>query len=614
MKNIFRIISVILLILVVLGGMALFNPRGARANVIEVDFAGDGFAVDGFCSLREAIDNANQDSMVHGDCIAGSGADVISLPGWLFTLQQVGAGENLNQTGDLDITGDLTIIGQNPATTIIQAGTSSPLGSCGDCRDRVFHILPGADVTFSKVTIRYGHAPDGAIGASAEHGGGIKNEGDLFLSNTIVTYNMAGDGYDSDTYAGGFAGNGGGIQNLGTLTAINSRITHNRAGHGGNGWEGGPGQFGGYGGGIYAGLEHSISLTASIVGDNSAGNGGYGGDVIMGAAGWGGDGGKGGGIYCGNCTLTMLYSSLLTNNSGYGGDGGYWVGFDEDLPGDGGDGGYGGDGGGLHLNGVDATATIAASRIHNNHAGYGGYGGTGSMYGYNGFDGLQGDGGGLYSYSNSQMSISSSTVSDNNARNGGGINNNSDATATLYNSTISGNYAVAHGGGIYGEDPSTMEMTFSTVTDNTVPLYGDGGGFWYYGTFTITNNIIAGNHSNVNYNEDCRGFPTSLGYNIIGIDWSGCIEAIPWLLTDQVGTKGVPIDPVLNALADNGGPTQTHELDLTSPAVDQIPNGVSGCIVNVTKDQRYVKRYDDCDIGAFEIDQFSHVFLPLIMR
>src|SRR5262249_1552331 len=35
-----------------------------------------------------------------------------------------------------------------------------------------------------------------------------------------------------------------------------------------------------------------------------------------------------------------------------------------------------------------------------------------------------------------------------------------------------------------------------------------------------------------------------------------------------VGTSGSPIDPKLGALANNGGPTQTHALLSTSPAID----------------------------------------------
>jgi hypothetical protein len=614
MKTKLRILTLAVLILTLLGGMAVFYPRGARANVITVDIAGDSLAVDGFCSLREAIDNANQDSMVHGDCIAGSGSDIISLPGWLFTLQLSGAGEDGNQTGDLDITGELIIVGVNPAFTIIQAGTSSPLGSCGDCLDRVFHVLPGADITFNKVTIRHGHAPDGAIGSSGEHGGGIKNEGEVSLSNTIVTKNMAGDGYDSSTYAGGFAGNGGGIHNTGILTAFSSRITQNRAGHGGDGWEVGYGQFGGYGGGIYAGFEDPVFLTSTVVSDNRAGDGGRGGDSSHETAGSGGAGGKGGGVYCGNCTLVMRYASLNSNHTGRGGDGGHIIG---ESYNNGGNGGNSGDGGGLLLEGADTSATLIASRVHNNQTSLGGFAGS-STLGSSGGPGKQGNGGGVYSEDDAQLNLTGSTISSNEAYHGGGISVNTNSGLTAYNSTFSANMANYNGGGLHGDDGGTIELAFVTVTgniaDNDFNGGGTGGGFSSLEPFTITNTILAANFDYSGNNPDCHGYLNSGDYNILGVaDSSSCIDYL--LGNDQSGTVAVPLDPLLSPLTNNGGPTQTHALDATSPAWDQIPHGVNGCISGITRDQRFIVRFANCDIGAFEYDQSTyHIYLPLVMR
>ncbi|HEX6064851.1 MAG TPA: choice-of-anchor Q domain-containing protein, partial [Longimicrobiales bacterium] len=62
-------------------------------------------------------------------------------------------------------------------------------------------------------------------------------------------------------------------------------------------------------------------------------------------------------------------------------------------------------------------------------------------------------------------------------------------------------------------------------------------------------------------------------------------------------------DPVLGALADNGGPSMTHALLAGSPAIN------SGSNCTVTTDQRYAPRDSACDIGAYEFIDFTTVNL-----
>ena len=107
------------------------------------------------CSLREAVIAAN----------ANSGTDTINLPGGTIIFQIAGASENAAASGDLDITDDVTINGNN---TIVNGGDL----------DRIFHILPGAGVTISNTTIF-----DGTNASGYPGGGGIGLEGSL----TIVT-------------------------------------------------------------------------------------------------------------------------------------------------------------------------------------------------------------------------------------------------------------------------------------------------------------------------------------------------------------------------------------------------------------------------------------------
>ena len=98
-------------------------PGRARACVLDVDYeADDAFFGDGFCSLREAILNANTDGRFSPDCPAGSGPDRINLAPGTYTLAIAGSDEDFGVTGDLDITDDLTISGAGAAITVIDGG------------------------------------------------------------------------------------------------------------------------------------------------------------------------------------------------------------------------------------------------------------------------------------------------------------------------------------------------------------------------------------------------------------------------------------------------------------------------------------------------------------
>jgi hypothetical protein len=85
----------------------------------------------------------------------------------------------------------------------------------------------------------------------------------------------------------------------------------------------------------------------------------------------------------------------------------------------------------------------------------------------------------------------------------------------------------------------------------------------------------------------------SSGYNIIGNNADAGINAQP---TDQIGTPGAPIDPLLGTLADNGGPTLTLALQPGSPAINR------GDPAAPPQDQRGYGRLGVPDVGAFEFN------------
>jgi hypothetical protein len=194
--------------------------------------------------------------------------------------------------------------------------------------------------------------------------------------------------------------------------------------------------------------------------------------------------------------------------------------------------------------------------------------------------------------------VQKSTLSANSATYGGGIAN--EGTVTLQNCTISGNSAGnfgpggSAGGGI--TNGGTVTVRNSTISDNFAP--GGGGGIAQGGmASTLVQNSIVANQT---VGGDCASAVTTQGYNIESGTSCGFTET-----GDQQNTN-----PLLEALADNGGPTQTRAVKSGSPALDASPN--VGCPAT---DQRSAARPVDveasgpsgftCDIGAYEFRAFT---------
>ena len=86
------------------------------------------------------------------------------------------------------------------------------------------------------------------------------------------------------------------------------------------------------------------------------------------------------------------------------------------------------------------------------------------------------------------------------------------------------------------------------------------------------------------------------GYNLIGSgDGTGLNNGVAH---DLIGSDASPLDPLLGALANNGGPTQTMVLLFGSPAI-----GVGDPSQLNTNDQRGFDRFGTVDFGAFEHTQ-----------
>jgi CSLREA domain-containing protein len=214
-----------------------------------------------------------------------------------------------------------------------------------------------------------------------------------------------------------------------------------------------------------------------------------------------------------------------------------------------------------------------------------------------------GAGGGIYLASGT-LNVIESTISSNQSQSDGGGLYSSTGTSTLIsNSTFSGNSAAGLGGGIATVGAVTIGNT--TVTANSA--VGNGGGIEIFpaGSVTIKSTIDGGNTSP---QPDIAGVVNSEGYNLIQDTTGATINE-----TLNPGTNITGQNPRLNPLADNGGPTQTHSLLCTSPAIDK------GSAFGLTNDQRGSTRPfdfadtvypnaaggDGSDIGAFETQSAS---------
>lgn len=198
------------------------------------------------------------------------------------------------------------------------------------------------------------------------------------------------------------------------------------------------------------------------------------------------------------------------------------------------------------------------------------------------------EGGGLVN-NGGTVTLTRSTVDNNSGANfAGGLNNFGGvraATLTIINSTISGNVTsiTGSGGGIVNSGLVGTKVTidFSTIAFNFAGLQANSGGGIknFSGVVEVKNSIVAENTP-----QDCDGSITSLGNNIN---------------SDTTCSFGPATDPLLEPLQNNGGPTFTHELGPTSPAID-----AAACEAVVPTDQRGEPRATagtTCDIGSFEV-------------
>jgi CSLREA domain-containing protein len=269
------------------GSIGEFSVRIADPSVFYVDTltdaadanVGDGIAadIDGRCTLRAAIQEANAAAPASRTIILEDGTYTLSLPGITDPNSAFPTPPPLSgvvpdrfvpawsdaRSGDLDLLGNVTILGADAATTTIDAAGI----------DRVFKVYPGANVTMARLRVTGGRS----VGAG---GGGILTMGTLHLDTVVVADNAivedfgrgggvavwGGETSLQDSTVWGNSANGGGgifVGNQATLDVSRSTIARNRTENWGDALDWG-------GGGILSFLGGDVQLTNSTVSENES--------------------------------------------------------------------------------------------------------------------------------------------------------------------------------------------------------------------------------------------------------------------------------------------------------------------------------------------------------
>ena len=196
------------------------------------------------------------------------------------------------------------------------------------------------------------------------------------------------------------------------------------------------------------------------------------------------------------------------------------------------------------------------------------------------FDGnsVQYDGGAIYN--DGAMTVASSTLVGNRERdtlggNGGAIYNDGNGTMTVSSSTLANNQSVA-GGAI--NNGGTLTLAACTVSGNSA-VYA--GGITNLGSMTLVDTIVAGNvlTSSSGKDPDISGSVTTASANNLIGNGTGLSGISNGVNHNQVGTSGAPINPRLAALASSGGSGETMAPLAGSPAIK-----AGGAVTTLTGD------------------------------
>jgi CSLREA domain-containing protein len=633
--------------LAVVGVLVAMTPP-ARAATFTVNstadqvdaIPGDGVCASAanLCTLRAAVLEAN----------ALPGGDTVTLPPGIFRLSLTGADEDVAATGDLDVTDALEVTGAEIDATVLD----------GYGADRIFDVLGASPFGLANLTLRRGRASgaDGggvrhagpapltlttvrlarnfaSAGAAVHHGGGglavtgcvfeenlagsggaiyKTGPGALAVSESVFLSNVASggsggaiafEGPETVAIAGSrfvaTSGGGGGAVSIDGAAGVaisSSQFEDSQSyGNGGAVSYSGPGATtvsgttftgglaGGSGGALFVDADGSLDVTGSTFSENAAG---YAGGAIYYTSNAGGltlrDGaltanaalGAAGGAFYASAAGPLTLADLeVRGNSSVGGGGGGVAAYHESAA----------------ISGVrfldNLTASDAGGGLQENAAGDSTI--TDSTFAGNRVD--DGDGGGLARVGGGVLTVERALFAGNVAgaadAEGGGLYAAAGEESLIFNVTFSGNHSAYRGGGLFGA--TTVRVRSTTFAGNVA---SQGGAAYNDAELRLGNTILAAGAAGAN----CAGTPPVSGSGNIDTDGSCRLAGA----ADRAG-----VDPELDPLADNGGPTATHALAPTSPAID-----AGNSAICPATDQRGIPRpadgnadgRADCDVGAYE--------------
>jgi YD repeat-containing protein len=473
-----------------------------NADGTDLSTAGDGIADSNSTlagdqiSLRSAISEANELTRFNANLNISydqAATYIYFHPSVQPTLSLPGSAENGNLTGDLDILGNVVLIGQGTTKTIVRADYRDAQGTA--VPDRVFHIHPNISVRMESIRLRDGRA---------DIGGGIFTDGATVELNDMLVGGpggLYGIGGNAATLKGG-----GIYQKAGSLHLVDSSVVNNISLEGGGVYvESGTvvieddshidGNWAEVSGGGIAQIGGTIRVSASTIQDNSML------ELLSIPNSTSTDSKRrGAGIYTMGASFILESESLLKNNKGATlGSGLFSNSTVQILSGSivSNNGGQlqgssivSSQGGGVFNLGA---LSLVDSKVEKNlgHEGAGIYNLTPgkldvirSSVSENNFDiyPLKA-GAGIYNL-NGITKIESSTISKNEGVHdaGGVYNYGLNAHLIISNSTFQGNWAVTTGGGVRN-DSGTVEVYNSLFLENFTPYAssGFGGGIYNRG-------------------------------------------------------------------------------------------------------------------------------------